>query len=170
MEQIRISSNISIPSIELRVNSAPSSRQSSMKKRRYTNDMSYSEYLRRNSFPKPAKKLTRSSSEFIVGSLNQQASRIRSFKLSPDGIITDCKLSVHASNTRRKSSGSSTGSSYRTRLYSTTSQESSNSCSTCSSEYYRISIIGASGVGKTALQNRFMRSELMSTQDIGKLN
>lgn len=171
MDNIKAFSNISIPAIELQVHSAPNSRNSSMKKRRrYTNEISYSDFLRRNSFPKPVKKLSRASSEIIVSRLNQQSSRIRSFKLSPDGILTDCKLNVNATNIRRKSSGSSVASSYRSRLYSTTSEESTNSCSSCSSGYYRISIIGASGVGKTSLQNRFMRSEYMSSQEVGKFN
>ncbi|CAC5386172.1 unnamed protein product [Mytilus coruscus] len=66
---------------------------------------------------------------------------------------------------QRKSSGSSFSSHYRSRLTSDASNASSTSrscSSSCSTGYYRVPIIGAHGVGKTALKDRFVSSEYMS--------
>ncbi|XP_063442423.1 uncharacterized protein LOC134722731 [Mytilus trossulus] len=64
---------------------------------------------------------------------------------------------------RRKGSGSSFSSHCRSRLTSDASNASSRSCSSsCSTGYYRVPIIGAHGVGKTALKDRFMSSEYMA--------
>ncbi|XP_071176415.1 GTP-binding protein GEM-like [Mytilus edulis] len=64
---------------------------------------------------------------------------------------------------RRKGSGSSFSSHCRSRLTSDASNASSRSCSSFySTGYYRVPIIGAHGVGKTALKDRFMSSEYMA--------
>ena len=73
---------------------------------------------------------------------------------------------------RRQSSCSSVSSKYRPRLTSDASNANSISSSwshlsSCSTGYYRVPIMGAHGVGTTALKNRFMSSEYMSANESG---
>ncbi|XP_071176418.1 ras-related protein Rap-2a-like [Mytilus edulis] len=72
----------------------------------------------------------------------------------------------------RQSSCSSVSSQYRPRLTTDASNASSISSSwshssSCSTGYYRVPVMGAHGVGTTALKNRFMSSEYMSANESG---
>lgn len=144
--------------------SEPNSRTSSLKKkRRHTSDFVQKD-LHRNSLHLSPVTKSKSASDLIANEIKKQFKRVRSFKLTSDGLLNDslqCR--------RRKSSGSSVSSHYRSRLTSDASMESSTtwSCSSsCSTGYYRIQIMGAHGVGKTALENRFMSSEYMSSSEV----
>ncbi|CAC5375046.1 unnamed protein product [Mytilus coruscus] len=144
--------------------SEPNSRTCSLKKkRRHTNDFLRKD-LHRNSIHLSPVTISRSSSDLIVNEIKKQFKRVRSFKLTSGGLLND-SLRYR----RRKSSGSSVSSHYRSRLTSDASIESSTtwSCSSsCSTGYYRVQIMGAHGVGKTALENRFMSSEYMSSSEV----
>ncbi|XP_063442421.1 GTP-binding protein GEM-like [Mytilus trossulus] len=140
--------------------SEPNSRNCSFKKkRRHTNDF-VRKNLHRNSLPLSPVALTRSSSDFFGNEIKQ---RVRSFTLTSDGLLSD-----GFRYNRRKSSSSSVSSNYRSRFPSDASNSSKSwSCSSsCSTGYYRVSIMGANGVGKTALKNCFMSSEYMSSSDL----
>ncbi|VDI10359.1 Rad and Gem related GTP binding protein 1 [Mytilus galloprovincialis] len=144
--------------------SEPNSRTSSLKKkRRHTSDFVQKD-LHRNSLHLSPVTKSKSASDLIANEIKKQFKRVRSFKLTSDGLLND-RLQCR----RRKSSGSSVSSHYRSRLTSDASMESSTtwSCSSsCSTGYYRIQIMGAHGVGKTALENRFMSSEYMSSSEV----
>lgn len=143
--------------------SEPNSRNCSFKKkRRHTNDFVRTN-LHRNSLPLSPIALTRSSSDFFGNEIKQQFKRVRSFTLTSDGLVSDVLR-----YRRRKSSSSSVSSNYRSRFPSDASNSSNSwSCSSsCSTGYYRVSIMGANGVGKTALENCFMSSEYMSSSDL----
>ncbi|CAG2187287.1 unnamed protein product [Mytilus edulis] len=143
--------------------SEPNSRNCSFKKkRRHTHDF-VRKNLHRNSLPLSPVALTRSSSDFFENEIKQQFKRVRSFTLTSDGLLSD-----GLRYGRRKSSSSSVSSNYRPRLSSDASNSSNSwSCSSsCSTGYYRVSIMGANGVGKTALKNCFMSTEYMSSSDL----
>lgn len=144
--------------------SEPNSRTSSLKKkRRHASDLVQND-LHRNSLQLSPVTKSKSSSDLIANEIKNQFKRVRSFKLTSDGLLND-RLQCR----RRISSGSSVSSQYRSRLTSDASIESSTtwSCSSsCSTGYYRIQIMGAHGVGKTALENRFMSSEYMSSSEV----
>ncbi|CAC5390650.1 unnamed protein product [Mytilus coruscus] len=142
--------------------SEPNSRNCSFKKkRRHTNDF-VRKNLHRNSLPLSPVTLSRSSSDLFGNEVKQQVKRVRSFTITSDGLLND-SLRYH----RRKSSSSSVSSNYRSRFPSDASNSSTSwSClSSCSTGYYRVSIMGANGVGKTALKNCFMSSEYISSSD-----
>ncbi|XP_052062025.1 ras-related protein Rap-2a-like [Mytilus californianus] len=105
--------------------------------------------------------LSKYSNDLTVNEIKKKFKR-RSFEMTSDGLLND-SLPFR----RRQSSGSSVSSHYRSRLTSDASNASSFSSSwscssSCSTGYYRVPIMGAHGVGKTALENRFMSSEYMS--------
>lgn len=149
--------------LEPKSSSEPTSRKCSFRKYRQRSESAiFRNVTRRDSFPRPADKLFRSSSD-LPSELKGQFTRVRSFKMTPSGIINGS-----IPYNRRTSSISSTC--HRSRLTSDTSDDSTIawSCSSsCSTGYYRVPIMGANGVGKSALETRFMNSEYMSSFDFG---
>jgi hypothetical protein len=149
--------------LEPKSSSEPTSRKCSFRKCRQRSESSiFRNVIRRDSFPRPAEKLFRSSSD-LPSEVKGQFTRVRSFKMTPSGI-----LNGSMPYNRRTSSISSKC--HRLRLTSDTSDDSTIawSCSSsCSTGYYRVPIMGANGVGKSALETRFMNSEYMSSFDFG---
>ncbi|XP_076109236.1 uncharacterized protein LOC143078172 isoform X1 [Mytilus galloprovincialis] len=208
--------------------SEPNLRTSSLKKKKQTDCIK--KVVRNISFNLPLDEISRSSNDLFVNGINKKSKKIRSFETTKDRPLSDSlpfyrrkssgasvsshyrslladsrksSVSLVSSNyrflsadrrkssgssvssnyrflsvDRRKSSGSSVSSNYRSlssdrrkgsgssfsshcrsRLTSDASNDSSRSFST---GYYRVPIIGAHGVGKTALKDRFMSSEYMA--------
>ena len=179
--------------------SEPNLRTSSLKKKKQTDCIK--KVVRNISFNLPLDEISRSSNDLFVNGINKKSKKIRSFETTKDRPLSDslpfyrrkssgASVSSHyrflladsrkssgssvssnyrsLSSDRRKGSGSSFSSHCRSRLTSDASNDSSRSFST---GYYRVPIIGAHGVGKTALKDRFMSSEYMAPMqsDIGKL-
>ncbi|CAG2209291.1 unnamed protein product [Mytilus edulis] len=140
--------------------SEPNSRTSSLKKKnKHSYDVTNKD-LRNINFNLPMDTLPRYYNVLHVNDTKQQFIR-RSFDITSGELLND-SLPFRC----RQSSGSSVSSNYRSRLTSDASNASSNSSSwSCSSSYstgyYRVPIMGAHGVGKTAIENRFMSSEYM---------
>ncbi|CAC5386169.1 unnamed protein product [Mytilus coruscus] len=146
------------PVIRKETQSEPNSRTSSLKKMKQQSHDFMKKDLRNRSFNLPIDQLSKYSNDLIVKEIKKQFKR-RSFEMTSEGLLND-SLPFR----RRQSSGSSH---YRTRLTSDASNASSISSSwsyssSCSTGYYRVPVMGAHGVGKTALENRFMTSEYMS--------
>ncbi|VDI70623.1 Rad and Gem related GTP binding protein 1 [Mytilus galloprovincialis] len=144
--------------------SEPNSRSSFIKKKKQHTYDCIENDLRNNSFGLPMDKFTRYSNEWHVNDSKKQFKR-RSFKTS-EGLLNSFPFR------RRQSSCLSVSSKYRPRLTSDASNASSISSSwshssSCSTGYYRVPVMGAHGVGTTALKNRFMSSENMLANKSG---
>lgn len=132
--------------------------------------------LRRHSMPVSPFKLSLSSNDVRNGSTDDVLRRVRSFRTTNKGIVNSGDIyrkrssagSVVSSGWKvvqgsdAGDSDTSSDSVRRGRLPSTTSQDSwaENSC--CSSgapSYYRVLVLGSSGVGKSALVKLFMSSD-----------
>lgn len=90
--------------------------------------------------------------------------RVRSFKLTSKGLVNHGDSFRNRNKGKISSSKGSFKNNKRQRLPSDTSTDTESCCS-CPNEYYRIAILGAHSVGKTALMNQFMTSEYIGGQD-----
>lgn len=134
--------------------------------------------MRRHSMPPSPFRLSLSSNDIRNPEVLR---RVRSFKTTSKGVVNSgdimrkrgsmcltptSGLTVTSSDIDLSTSkGIGTG---RARLPSTTSQGSSADYSFASSgapSYYRVLVLGSSGVGKSALINQFMSSENKTTDD-----
>lgn len=129
--------------------------------------------MRRHSMPPSPFRLSLSSNDI---NNPECLRRVRSFKTTSKGVINRGDvIKKRGSMTLTPTSGLAVVSSdidltsmHRTRLPSTTSQGSSAEYSFCSSgapSYYRVLVLGSSGVGKSALINQFMSSETHTADD-----
>lgn len=137
--------------------------------------------IRRHSMPPSPFRLSLSSNDIRNPEVLR---RVRSFRTTSKGVINSgdvirkrgsmslmptAGLTVTTSDIDLSGQGSG-----RNRLPSTTSQGSSAEYSFASSgapSYYRVLVLGSSGVGKSALINQFMSSENNTTDDpSGKRN
>lgn len=155
--------------------SAPGSRSCSFKEKQKENELEVPrERLRRNSMPQTSDNLLSVAIQNIKKEQKSPLQRVRSFKATSKGIVN------RGDSFRRKNEDSiaHTGrvqtdtdidlvDNTRQRFLSDASDDTT--CSTVSSSlfgYYRVAVIGESGVGKTALINQFMSSEYMGAFDI----
>lgn len=131
--------------------------------------------MRRHSMPPSPFRLSLSSNDLRNPEVLR---RVRSFKTTSKGVVNSGDiLRKRGSVSLTVTSGLTITSSdlelssptlSRPRLPSTTSQASSAEHSFCSSgspSYYRVLVLGSSGVGKSALINQFMSSENNVSED-----
>ncbi|XP_071172967.1 ras-related protein O-RAL-like [Mytilus edulis] len=154
---------------EFKMRSEPNSRTSSIKyKKRPTLLADFDDDKRRNSLPITAEMaLSGSFTDHLVHK-RQRVKKVRSFRMTSKGIKNDIE------NERRQSNASiysavSQKELFRKRLSSEVSDDSAICCgcsSTSSTGYYRVCVMGADAVGKTALTNQFMTSDLLCSFDI----
>lgn len=153
--------------------SEPSSRTCSFKDRtRHKSLIETEDIKRRNSLPISTDNLLSVSYSELRD--RRSVKRVRSFRMTSKGSSNGHEL------TRNSRRGSFTSTFIekdlkRKRFPSDNSDDSAITCScssTCSSGYYRVLMIGADGVGKSTLAQRFMTSEYMSSFELGngKLN
>ncbi|KAJ8302585.1 hypothetical protein KUTeg_000041 [Tegillarca granosa] len=157
--------------------SAPGSRSCSFKEKQKENELEVPrERLRRNSMPQTSENLLSVAIQHIKKEQESPLQRVRSFKTTSKGIINRgdsfrrknedniaCTGRVLQTDTETEVVDTDT----RQRFLSDASDDTT--CSTVSSSlfgYYRVAVIGESGVGKTALINQFMSSEYMGAFDI----
>ncbi|KAK7497723.1 hypothetical protein BaRGS_00011118 [Batillaria attramentaria] len=160
------------------VSSAPNSRSCSFKvnKRPKELDLDMDQRPRTNSLPPFPGRRQRHASDGSTQEKDREPRenlcRVRSFKMTSKGLVN------HGDSFKRRSTHSlmSTGSAntdqsdQRPRTLSVASEESSGvlsgsgSCSPPS--YFRVALLGAPGVGKSALVRQFMTSEYRGTFDI----
>lgn len=151
---------------EFKVQSEPNSRTSSVKyrSRRLMRVTEIQEDTRRrNSLPLSTEIAVHGPRGERLEEKRQKIKRVRSFKMTSKGIKNDIEderrlstASIHSTISQRDI--------FRKRHSSEVSEDSaicSGCSSTSSSGYYRICIMGADAVGKTALANQFMKSDLL---------
>ncbi|KAK7089877.1 hypothetical protein V1264_024623 [Littorina saxatilis] len=162
------------------VSSAPSSRSCSFKKaHRRPQELDLLESRpRTNSLPSwSGQTRQRHASDGSVQERNKEPAnklcRVRSFKVTSKGLVN------HGDSFKRRSTNSlmSTGSAatdppteQRPRTLSVASEGSSGvvsgNGSVCAPSYFRVALLGAPGVGKSAIIRQFMTSEYRGTFDI----
>lgn len=147
--------------------SAPQSRSSSIRKIR-ADDNEQTRERRRNSLPLDCCK-TNTLPFSGVGSHKRAWSRenfqrVRSFKLTSKGLVNHGDSFRNRERNKLSTSSGSFKRNKRQRLPSETSIDTDSSGS-YTNEYYRIAILGAHSVGKTALMNQFSTSEYIGGQD-----
>lgn len=154
---------------EFKMRSEPNSRTSSIKyKKRPTLLADFDDDKRRNSLPITAEMaLSGSFTDHLVHK-RQRVKKVRSFRMTSKGIKNDIEDERRQSNASIYSAVSQKEL-FRKRLSSEVSDDSAICCgcsSTSSTGYYRVCVMGADAVGKTALTNQFMTSDLLCSFDI----
>lgn len=127
------------------------------------------EVIRRHSMPQPSNPRMSSSYNDLT---REPLKRVRSFKMTSKGIINKGDSFRRESNASITSTGSTktddTSFSLdfaRSRLLSDTSEGAESFTSSAYSGYYQVILVGASGVGKTALAKQFLTSEYIGSVD-----
>lgn len=147
--------------------SAPQSRSSSIRKIRADDNVQTRE-RRRNSLPLDCCKTNTLPFSCVDGHQRgwsrETFQRVRSFKLTSKGLVNHGDSFRNRERSKLSTSSGSFKSNKRQRLPSETSIDTDSSGS-YTNEYYRIAILGAHSVGKTALMNQFMTSEYIGGQD-----
>ncbi|OWF43337.1 GTP-binding protein GEM-like [Mizuhopecten yessoensis] len=158
--------------------SAPNSRSTSFKNRPRPKGLRFKlAEPRRNSLPVGNDDmLAQCMSYSDINDSDETIERVRSFKMTSKGIENRGDSFRRKSNSSIASAGSAkmtdrdqSCDQKRQRIPSDTSDGSTTGCSCASSSstgYYRVLVIGDTGVGKSALANQFMTSEYMVNLDI----
>lgn len=156
--------------------SEPNSRTSSIKYKSgfRAKQIALEDDKRRNSLPIATEMVISGSFDSHHDGKKKQIRRVRSFRMTTKGIKTDIEDERRYSNASIYSTLSQKDC-FRKSLSSETSEDSAicGGCSSTSSTgYYRVCVMGADAVGKTALTNQFMSSEFLSSYDFenGKPN
>lgn len=143
----------------LKSRSEPNSPAGSFK-RKLKSEQLIDEENRRNSLPVPIFSKLSSSCDDILNEKRRPIRRFRSTKFIAGGIAeAEDKRDSYTSLDIPKDLD-------RRRLSSETSEDSAICCgysSTCLPGYYRVCVIGADAVGKRTLINKFMSSDVMTT-------